>query len=71
MPERRLSLELPFVKTVKQGGGVAPGEESFRLEIIRNGESVPAQYMKVSYKTLVTAFIISMLFIVSIMASRR
>lgn len=54
LTEKTISLELPFVKTVKQGGGVAPGEESFRLEIIRNGESVPAQYMKVSYSAAVT-----------------
>lgn len=54
LTEKTISLELPFVKTVKQGGGVAPGEESFRLEIIRDGESVPAQYMKVSYSAAVT-----------------
>ena len=36
--------ELPFIKTVKQGGSAAPGQENFELEIVNVGNSNLTNY---------------------------
>ena len=45
--------ELPFIKTVKQGGSAAPGQENFELEIFNVGNSNLTNYGKL-YTAAVT-----------------
>ena len=44
-----VTIELPFTKTVKQGGTAAPGAETFNLEIFDIGNSNKNEYRDVSY----------------------
>ena len=47
--ERTATRELPFTKTVKQGGSVAPGQETFSLEIFDIGNGNANEYKDVTY----------------------
>lgn len=44
-----IPVVIPFTKTVEQGGDVAPGEETFRLEIFDIGNSNAEEYADVTY----------------------
>lgn len=46
--------ELPFTKTVKQGGNTAPGRETFELEIFNVGVSSMEEHAKNLYTAAVT-----------------
>ena len=48
------SYELPFTKTVKQGGNTAPGKEKFALEIFDVGVSSMEAHVKDLYTATVT-----------------
>ena len=48
------SYELPFTKTVKQGGNTAPGKEKFALEIFDVGVSSMEAHAKALYTATVT-----------------
>ncbi len=48
------SYELPFTKTVKQGGNTAPGKEKFALEIFDVGVSSMEAHAKDLYTATVT-----------------
>ncbi len=47
--ERTATYGLPFTKTVKQGGSVAPGQETFSLEIFDIGNGNANEYKDVTY----------------------
>ena len=49
-----ITYEIPFTKTVKQGGEAAPGEETFKLEIFNPGVSSAANGMEELYTAAVT-----------------
>ena len=46
--------ELPFTKTVKQGGSAAPGQENFELEIFDVGVEIMEEHAKELYTAAVT-----------------
>lgn len=46
--------ELPFTKTVKQGGSAAPGRETFELEIFDVGNRIMEEHAKELYTAAVT-----------------
>lgn len=46
--------ELPFTKTVKQGGSAAPGQENFELEIFDVGNGIMEEHAKELYTAAVT-----------------
>ena len=46
--------ELPFTKTVKQGGSAAPGRETFELEIFDVGVGIMEEHAKELYTAAVT-----------------
>lgn len=46
--------ELPFIKTVKQGGSAAPGQENFELEIFDVGNGIMEEHAKELYTAAVT-----------------
>lgn len=46
--------ELPFTKTVKQGGSAAPGRETFELEIFDVGNRIMEEHAKELYTSAVT-----------------
>lgn len=48
------SYELPFTKTVKQGGSAAPGRETFELEIFDVGVRIMEEHAKELYTAAVT-----------------
>lgn len=48
------SYELPFTKTVKQGGSAAPGQENFELEIFDVGVGSMEEHAKELYTAAVT-----------------
>lgn len=47
--ENYISVKIPFVKEVKQGGDVLPGEATFKLEIFDIGNGNAENYEDVSY----------------------
>lgn len=48
------TYEIPFTKVVKQGGNVAPGQETFTLELFDIGAGEEADFPDVSYTATVT-----------------
>ena len=44
-----INYEIPFTKTVKQDGNIAPGEETFKFEIFNIGNSNEIKYKDVTY----------------------
>ena len=54
LTEPVVTYEIPFTKTVKQGGEAAPGEETFKLEIFTPGVSSAANGMEELYTAAVT-----------------
>ena len=44
-----INYEIPFTKTVKQNGNIAPGEETFKFEIFNIGNSNEIKYKDVTY----------------------
>ena len=44
-----VTIELPFTKTVRQGGTAAPGAENFHLEVFEIGNGNENEYRDVSY----------------------
>ena len=54
LTEPVVTYEVPFTKTVKQGGEAAPGEETFKLEIFNPGVSSAADGMEELYTAAVT-----------------
>ena len=54
LTEPVVTYEIPFTKTVKQGGEATPGEETFKLEIFNPGVSSAANGMEELYTAAVT-----------------